>query len=278
MIDEMTTRFVSVTREALLPFMGYVSNKEIGLIAKPGVFTLGAVTDFGQGEMGSGILMFTVNDGTAEIIYASSYRLDRQILSDLVSEFARICIESSVKMASIAVSDEKVADLTSEFLGRHFLGYSKGSAVKFYIKNDMTPVDNKRQKVILFDDIPKQFMNNRTFANEIALLSELNKSEKKEFFGFLSDNNHLLSPFEADDAIMLCNTELSYVWIGDKGIEGALLLRTFMDDLYPFFYVAKDENIGKALIAEAFARVTDLMPKRDIRVICEKSFGKLILQ
>ena len=281
MTEKMTTRLVSVSREALLPFLGYMSQKESKMVGMPGIFTLGAVTDFGQGEMGSGILMFSVDGECATVITLAVYKNTQEILDALMDEFARIMLAASVDQARLSIEDGGAADLAAGYLGQEFLGYtgSEGSEdVFFLVKSGLADMVSKN--VVddrLLCNIPKSVSGYREFTTEIARLSELNKSESRVLFDFLSEKKKDLLSLDVEDALTLSDRELSYAWIGDKGVEGVLLVRIFMGGIYPLFFHGDPTRVGRALIAEAYVRAMDLLPPKDTRVILSGKPGKKIL-
>ena len=281
MTEKMTTRLVSVSREALLPFLGYMSQKESKMVGMPGIFTLGAVTDFGQGEMGSGILMFSVNEDGATVVTLGAYKNTEEILEVLLNEFARIVLAASVEQARISIEDGGTADFAAGYLAQEFLGFtgSNGSGdVSFLVKSGLTDIILKN--VIygsLLCNIPKRISDYREYTTEIARLSELNKSESRVLFDLLSEKKKELMSLEVEDALTLSDMDLSYAWMSEKGAEGVLLVRVFMGGIYPLFFHMNSARVGKALIAEAYVRAMELFPPKDTRVFLSGTTGKKIM-
>ncbi len=281
MAEKITTRLVSVSREALLPFLGYMSQKESKMVGMPGIFTLGAVSDFGQGEMGSGILMFSVNDGRANVFTLAIYKDTQEILEVLLNEFVRIVLAASIEHAGVSIGNDGTAVFAAGYLGQEFLGYtgSDGSGdVHFLVKSGLADMVSKN----VVDDrilcnIPKKILDYREYTTEIARLSELNKSESKVLFDFLSEKKKELLSLDVEDALTISDRDLSYAWMSDKGVEGVLLVRIFMGGIYPLFFHMSSAHVGKALIAEAYVRAMELWPPKDTRVILSGNTGKKIL-
>ncbi len=93
----MDIRIVSVTREALLPFMEYLSEEEQLLVGQSGYFCLGAVGDLGQEEMAAGVLLFCVKRDRAQILNLTVYQELEEIRDALVAEYNRVGKRSGLR-------------------------------------------------------------------------------------------------------------------------------------------------------------------------------------
>lgn len=378
----MNTRMVSVSKSGIVPFIGYLSEEETKLVGTPGFFTLGAVTDFGQGEMGSGVLSFSVKKDTVGINSLKAYHNEKNILFALLSEYIRVCESASIKEGELNIEDQDIAEIAGEYLESKNFHYTRNGVVsgidldsvrtemitdindpalkaldpdcfrdkamvpgtfvlasyqgKSHIPLAMAVVTEDRDRstiewlsvgkeyrnkglgkklvgkvkelatdkgcsdiaVHLTDDksqgffeklgfsnkeeecrqygmsvskIPESIASERVDAFEIALLSELNKSETERFRKYLEKEKGLLSPLHVDEAIDLSDRKLSHVWINDSGIQAVLLVRTCENRIYPFFFNSEDSKCGKAIITEALIKARDLMPAGSkIRIFCSR--------
>ena len=386
----MDTRMVSVSKSGIVPFIGYLSEEETARLGAPGFFALGAVTDFGQGEMGSGILSFSVNKNRVGINSLKAYHNEKNILYALLSEYIRVCESASVKEADLNIEDRDMAEIAGEYLKSRNFRYSRNGVVSdvdldsvrtekikdikdpalkaldpecfrdkasmpgtfilaSYQGNSRIPLamavvtedrdrstiewlsvgkeyrnkglgkklvnkakelasdrgcndiavhltDDKSQKYfeklgftnredeckqygITVSMIPESISSDRVDTVEIALLSELNRSETEHFRKYLEKEKGLLSPLHVEEAIDLSDRKLSHVWINDSGIQAVLLVRTCENRIYPFFFNSENSKCGKAVITEALIKARDLMPAgSNIKIICTREASEKVVE
>ncbi len=94
-------RTVTITKETVLPFLSFVKDDEIDLIGEPGVFTIGAIADKGQGEAAAGVLIFFVTNHKS--LLRTVYAADDAVVEErLLDGFIRVLISASIHEIRIA--------------------------------------------------------------------------------------------------------------------------------------------------------------------------------
>ena len=237
----MNTRIVTITERAILPFAGYLSEQEQKKVGARGYFALGAITDFDQGELASGVLTFFVEKDEAVILALAAYDREEEILHDLLMEYARVFKSAHLKETVISLKDPKISDIAGGFL--------KEERIPLKIRRDMT-----------VSEIPDDLMEKRVYSDSIALLTELDHNEKEAVYEYLDKEKKTLYPLLPDDAIAMSDKNLSYVWTEDGSVKAVLLIKKDEDGLSQFFYSADDSEIGKAVIAQAASKIKSSMP------------------
>ena len=177
----MDTRIVTITKNAILPFIGYLTEQEQKMVGTRGYFALGAITDFDQGELASGVLTFMVENDAAVLLALASYDREEEILYALLREYTRVFKRTNLMETVIRLKDRYTSDIACGFLKDKKIPYFiDTSALKVW--HDMT-----------VSDIPDKFMEKRVYSDNIALLTELDSNEKKALHKYLvkeSDNRY----------------------------------------------------------------------------------------
>jgi hypothetical protein len=257
----MNTRIVTITKNAILPFVGYLTEQEQKMVGTRGYFALGAITDFDQGELASGVLTFMVENDAAVLLALASYDREEEILYALLREYTRVFKRTNLMETVIRLKDRYTSDIACGFLKDKKIPYFiDTSALKVW--HDMT-----------VSDIPDKFMEKRVYSDNIALLTELDSNEKKALHKYLVKEKNLLYPVTPDEAIDMADKNLSYVWMEDGSVKAMLLIKTDEDGISPLFYAADDGEIGMEVIAEAALKIKSSMPGDTVLHIYEVDLG-----
>ncbi len=98
----VSVRTVTITKDTLLPFLPFVKDDEIDLIGEPGVFTIGAIADKGQGEAAAGVLIFFVTNHKSVLRTVYTVNDDAVVEERLLDGYIRVLISASIHEIRIA--------------------------------------------------------------------------------------------------------------------------------------------------------------------------------